>query len=471
MIEYAVYQCKGKADQAVDILRSGSAQPGISGIDRGRLQIAMATVEAERGNWAEVLTHASASKTALHSEEMLTLDAEPSLVKTQLKMLSHVQLMGVSRAVRALLAQGEDKLALDVASMQVKRSSAQLSQSSHPDSRVTAAAAFTALQMHNSIYTPSGGAGPAPLEGTDAHEQGEVCLAGVHKAVGDWHVYEERGEVATASYTKALELATAAATASPSSSQSADGSRLLQGALYLKEVEADALLGLAQQDILREDWPKAETRLAAALEAAEAAGSDAHPRLAPILTQLGWVYSRTARVTYAEGLFREAAKLMKLDPTRVTQLLYPLMDSESISEAAEAESESKGQAGSVAEAGSGEGKEAAGAALLLRQQQLRKAAASATLVHPSLAALLCWRYCQLLTALPKREREADTWGRCAVMLWHSTRDASAGVSLETLSETDIEATFGSRGRLKGAGHSGSGVILSIAMLRSLDGQL
>lgn len=93
---------------------------------------------------------------------------------------------------------------------------------------------------------------------------------------------------------------------------------------------------------------------------------------------------------------------MKLDPTRVTQLLYPLMDSESISEAAEAESESKGQAGSVAEAGSGEGKEAAGAALLLRQQQLRKAAASATLVHPSLAALLCWRYCQLLTALPKR---------------------------------------------------------------------
>lgn len=52
-----------------------------------------------------MLTHASASKTALHSEEMLTLDAEPNLVKTQLKMLSHVQLMGVSRAVRALLAQ------------------------------------------------------------------------------------------------------------------------------------------------------------------------------------------------------------------------------------------------------------------------------------------------------------------------------------------------------------------------------
>ena len=39
---------------------------------------------------------------------------------------------------------------------------------------------------------------------------------------------------------------------------------------------------------------------------------DTHPRTVPILTQLGYVYSRTARVMFAEGLFRECAKILKV---------------------------------------------------------------------------------------------------------------------------------------------------------------
>jgi hypothetical protein len=64
-------------------------------------------------------------------------------------------------------------------------------------------------------------------------------------------------------------------------------------------------------------WDAAEERLSAALKAAEAAaGGDADPTLAPVLTLLGVVYSRSARVMYAEGMFREAAKLARLDPAR-----------------------------------------------------------------------------------------------------------------------------------------------------------
>jgi hypothetical protein len=63
-------------------------------------------------------------------------------------------------------------------------------------------------------------------------------------------------------------------------------------------------------------WEEAEAALSAALKAAEAAGGEAAPLLAPVLCTLGVVYSRSARVMYAEGMFREAAKLAKLDPAR-----------------------------------------------------------------------------------------------------------------------------------------------------------
>jgi hypothetical protein len=65
-----------------------------------------------------------------------------------------------------------------------------------------------------------------------------------------------------------------------------------------------------------------------------------------VLMLLGKVYARTARVMFSEGLYREAAKHLRLDPARP--------------------------------------------------------AAGGCPVHPSMAAVLAWQYHQLLTALPKR---------------------------------------------------------------------
>lgn len=93
-----------------------------------------------------------------------------------------------------------------------------------------------------------------------------------------------------------------------------------------------------------------------------ASSGDRSPALAPLLTLLGYTYSRSARVTFAEGLFREAAKLLRLDPGRQ----QPPPD---------------GPAARAAAAGAG--------------------------VHASAAAVLAWRYAQLLWVLPNR---GGCWG-------------------------------------------------------------
>lgn len=68
--------------------------------------------------------------------------------------------------------------------------------------------------------------------------------------------------------------------------------------------------------IASKQWEAAEEALSAALKAAEAAAGEAAPALAPVLCTLGYVYARSARVMYAEGMFREAAKLSRLDPSK-----------------------------------------------------------------------------------------------------------------------------------------------------------
>lgn len=109
-----------------------------------------------------------------------------------------------------------------------------------------------------------------------------------------------------------------------------------------------------------------------ALAAAESVSGEGCPRVALVLLLTAQLYSRTGRVTLAEGLYREAAKMLQLRPG---------------------------------------GEEDTAAALAL--------------VHPSVGALLAWRHCQLLTALPRRstgaggglgagrwEAAAVTWRGC-----------------------------------------------------------
>lgn len=67
----------------------------------------------------------------------------------------------------------------------------------------------------------------------------------------------------------------------------------------------------------RKEWEASEEHLSAALAAAEAAGGEAGPGLAPVLLLLGSGYARSARVMFAEGLLREAAKVLgAAEPSR-----------------------------------------------------------------------------------------------------------------------------------------------------------
>ena len=44
---------------------------------------------------------------------------------------------------------------------------------------------------------------------------------------------------------------------------------------------------------------------------------DSHPRVALVLMLLGKVYARTARVVFAEGMYRECAKVIRLECGKV----------------------------------------------------------------------------------------------------------------------------------------------------------
>jgi hypothetical protein len=156
-------------------------------------------------------------------------------------------------------------------------------------------------------------------------------------------------------------------------------------------------------------WEAAEESLGAALAAAEAVSTDRHARLAPALLLLGQLYSRTARVTFAEGMLREAAKLLRLDPAR------------------------------------------AGAA-----------AAAPQLCHPSLLAALAWRAAQLLDALPpSRAGEGGQWRRCAEEQWGRAGRPYEGAA------GGLAGVLGEVGALKGGAAAGSGALLSLGSRRLL----
>lgn len=57
-----------------------------------------------------------------------------------------------------------------------------------------------------------------------------------------------------------------------------------------------------------------KTRPPQALAAAEAVSGAGGPRVALVLLLTAQLYSRTGRVTLAEGLYREAAKMVQLSP-------------------------------------------------------------------------------------------------------------------------------------------------------------
>ena len=207
---------------------------------------------------------------------------------------------------------------------------------------------------------------------------------------------------------EAGQLAARAVTAGRQAAEAGQGStNPLLSPLALGEAVVDATLQQAQAAIDAKAWEHAESLLGEALEAVEAlsagSGAGSHVRVAFVLLPLAGVYARTGRATLAEGLYREVGKLLRLSP-------------------------------STAEA------------VTLQE------------VHSSTGALAAWRYAQLLTALPKREREAAAWHQLATDLYD---DAPLRMVLEPAT------VFGSLDVLKGQGTAGYGVVLDLMSRRAL----
>lgn len=82
--------------------------------------------------------------------------------------------------------------------------------------------------------------------------------------------------------------------------------------------------------------------------------------------------------------------------------------------------------------------------------------------HDSLGALLAWQYCQLLTALPKRESEASAWQQTAEALCHQDPGgwlvADASVHWHGLG---MEELFGSLRQMQGGNQPGRGFAVDL----------
>ena len=88
--------------------------------------------------------------------------------------------------------------------------------------------------------------------------------------------------------------------------------------------------------------------------------------------------------------------------------------------------------------------------------------------HPSIGALLAWRYCQLLSALPKRESEAAAWHQTSQGLckrgrggWLDAQDSRLhwhGLSIDQL--------FGSMQQMKGGMQHGHAFVVDLVARRA-----
>ncbi|KAG2450820.1 hypothetical protein HYH02_004655 [Chlamydomonas schloesseri] len=439
MIEYAYSQRKVNPNMAVDVLMSGLsyASPQSDPLAAARLHQALAVLEADRNAWAEVSSHAVSGLSILTSAA-----AAPSVAAAAAGGGGgggDLIMTAAGTGARALLIQGLDEeaqglaeqaeRALRTASSAAASTSSSSSSSTLAPSAPPAAAASAAhtrslglLALTTQAARGPAAAAAAPATGSlraalgadagglAAALKGQPALADAAHAVGLLAAARGADAEAEAAFAASAEAAAAARSASPAGASGLEAEAAQQ---LSYEVEADALAGRAQLQMRAKEWGQAEELLGAALKAAEAAAGDRSPGLVPLLTLLGYTYSRSARVTFAEGLFREAAKLLKLDPA----LQQP-------------------PAGGPA---------------------ARQGAAAAG-VHASAAAVLAWRYAQLLWVLPNRAGEAAKWEAFARQYWVGSGRLGAAA--------DIAGVLGGEGHLKGEGAEGTGVLLSTRFRRA-----
>ncbi|KAL6776872.1 hypothetical protein ACKKBF_B03815 [Auxenochlorella protothecoides x Auxenochlorella symbiontica] len=357
MIAYARDHYRDNPDQVDDILKGGLAMD-VSGISQQRLWLARADTAAEWSDWRQSAGHAAAAYAA----------PAPSDAPGATEGKS----MAVYSGVAALLADGQD---VEAGEALERPGVGRLAGPSHAALLAMLGTTFRACTAEDIAFFQSCSAAQPP-EARAALDR-EVAAAQLTQAwtAGAYAPACLDGSTVMESTARAVDTATAAATAQ--GSHAALGP--LSSPLRCGEALADAHLLRAQVHGLQGRWEESEESLAAALSVVEGVSAGGHPRLAFPLALLAHVYSRTARVTLAEGLYREATKLLQLDPRR--------------------------EAPSVS------------------------APAAPAPAHWTVGAMLSWRYGQLLTALPRRGTEAAAWQALGLRL---AEPLSAIMPMQTL---------------------------------------
>lgn len=394
MVEYARRSpsTADGAQQAIDVLKSGLSFTG-PGLGRSRLLLALADVEAQRNNWSIVADTAEQALQNAVEHPAHMVDGQGAARHTALHA-GHV-------CVSALLTQGADDIALHTARELVKTFE------QRPDFGLLAscsrAVLLGALHATGHVKEASATAGAIIADGSEGGATSPACA--LNEVA--WQAAQD-----PASSLEAFEAVAAAAAAHRAEAVSA-GAAHVEGEQWAGEVQAAALLAAASAAATTRQWAQSEELASRALTAAEDVGTSTTPRVAGPLLVLGHVYSRTGRVTLAEGVLRSAASLLSASPSTTSSLGRP----------------------------------------------------ASCPAHVSLAAAVCWRYAQLLAALPKRDTEVNVWSSAAEDWWQR-----GGVFTENSnadSGASMELCMGSLYSLTGKEPLGSGVLVGLRRLLPL----
>ncbi|KAL4520055.1 hypothetical protein Ndes2526B_g01398 [Nannochloris sp. 'desiccata'] len=447
MIAYARTNSKNNYYQAIDILKSGLGFQQ-TGLNAGRLYLTQAEILADRSRWIDV-SQLCRQAAAAASETQPSSPAEALI-------MAEVELSAALIGTRASLTQHKDAEAFQMAQQCLEVARKSFTATGAEDQRwqgLVLSHAIAALAQHaacdfetaaESFDEVMGIADHIDQRGSPNKPNRDHLIADALKHVGAFRLAQNRPSDAATLASRAVEAAKKAADAAKSSTKTNnndekehDGSIStdpMQPPTLCAETAVDCRLLQAQAAMDTKDWESAENRLSEALSGAEelssasntasSIGGKPHPRVAIVLLLLANVYSRTGKVTLAEGLYREIVKILDLNPAV----------------ASSEPSIALGLGGGISGSGSGTLQLGLGP------------------VHPSVSSLAAWRYAQLLTALPRRSTEATCWHQLAKELYD---DAPLRRVLEPAS------VFGTLDHLQGKGDGGCGIVLDLMTRRAL----
>ncbi|DBA93058.1 TPA: hypothetical protein ACH3X2_003388 [Trebouxia sp. C0005] len=247
MIQFVRTACQGSTRQALDVLQTGMAHQ--EGFGHDRLQLAMAEVHAADSNWAAVVEHAWPV-----AQQQSSFGSSP--------LTAQIQMHASLTCVRALLTQGKDEQATQLAQQAVKQSDSLLSgEAPTPNKQQAHLEAVTCLA---GVLHATGDS-----EGTAAQCQTALTLVRDDDASGG--VLPKLAVAAALKQAAALRLAQGQlseaaglfgqACAAADECQEPGSSTGLRPPVWQQQVGADVMLGAAQTAAAQHAWDKAEELL------------------------------------------------------------------------------------------------------------------------------------------------------------------------------------------------------------------